>query len=174
MKLIPRLLGSAGVTAIVLTTLTVFSPPWLRESEESSTRLISFDPAEEDLERRRQEVLWREETKLTIARDVADGRVSLMEAASRFRTLAENTPDFRWNQFRQSFPGGSDEERHCQAVIVLLEADLMVVDPARAEKCVAMLQAELRELLKKGTPRLPEKHPRRCPQRSGREVLSAA
>ena len=59
----------------------------------------------------------RLEARTRIARKLIDGRLSLLEAADRYRDLNETAADFDWYGFRHSYPGQSDDERTCRQVI---------------------------------------------------------
>jgi hypothetical protein len=92
----------------------------------------------------------RSEARRRIARDLAAGRLTLLEAAEHFRDLNLTHPDFHWGQFRHQFPGSSDDERHCRQVLkfVALEGE-----PGRAA-ARERLEAELEGHLRRGTLRL--------------------
>lgn len=107
----------------------------------------------EDLDRfRAVATLHRFDARKRIARELLAGRLTLLEAAERFRDLAEANPEFSWEGFRSRFPGASDDERHARHVIyaVGMEGD----DPGRARVVVARLEAELSEALRRGSFRL--------------------
>jgi hypothetical protein len=85
---------------------------------------------------------------------VIAGRLSLLEAAARFRDLDEQPPAARREVLRCAYPGASDDECRCRAVLqyVWVEArDRPGADPAVAKR----LEAELRGLLGHGDVRLP-------------------
>jgi hypothetical protein len=94
-----------------------------------------------------------------LAAQVADGRLALPDAAARFRDLDRQPPPFCWDQFRSSYPGRSDEERHCREVIKYVR--VLVGGPAGAA-VAGRLEAELRDLLDRGDLRLTEAPPA-CP-----------
>src|SRR5262245_34878517 len=49
--------------------------------------------------------------------EVVAGRLTLLEAAARYRDLDEREPGFNWEKFRLYYDCGSDEERFCRQVI---------------------------------------------------------
>ena len=92
--------------------------------------------------------------KRRLAEEVIDGRLGLLEAARRYRDLDEQPPPFYWEAFRRTYPGASDDERHCRNVIGYVGTALQDrpdADPA----LVARLEAELEDLLRRGDLRLP-------------------
>jgi hypothetical protein len=82
--------------------------------------------------------------EVTIA--LADGRLSLAEAAGRFRLLDQDLPGFSWERFRTIYPGASDAERHGREAISAVKCELHA-NPARAAAVVAGLEAELQNHL---------------------------
>src|SRR5262249_39287585 len=101
-----------------------------------------------------REVTRRVSEKDRLAGEVIGGRVSLVEGAARYRDLDEHPPAFCWREFREVYPGASDDERHCRAVIAHVRAELPNrpgADPA----LVGRLETELHDLLRRGDLRLP-------------------
>jgi hypothetical protein len=89
-----------------------------------------------------------------VARDVVAGRLTLLEAAGRFRALCQAVPDFQMDLFREFHPGASDEERFCRAVINTVEGVLWD-KPDMAREMVRRLKAELADMMDCGTLKLP-------------------
>jgi hypothetical protein len=92
--------------------------------------------------------------KYALAGEVIEGRLSLLRAAARFRDLSARPPAFNWEDFRRTYPGDSDDERHCREVIKFVRQGVQLrpgADPAVADR----LEAELRGLLEHGDLRLP-------------------
>src|SRR5262245_35127848 len=58
----------------------------------------------------------RLDAKYHIIEEVIAGRMALLEAAAHFRALDHQPPAFDWDAFYSSYPGPSEEERHCQEV----------------------------------------------------------
>jgi hypothetical protein len=110
----------------------------------------------DELERKIKAVLRRLERKERIVKALLAGRLTLLEAASRFRALNQGPPEFSWDRFRDSLPGDSDDERHCYEVIEFVYNALRQDDPRRAAEVRECLRAQLREDLRCGPLRLPE------------------
>jgi hypothetical protein len=112
-------------------------------------------------ERRRQERLdqtlasirRRAAAKRALARDLADNRLTLLEAAARSRALDRAAPDFSWVAFRTPLPEATDEERHCREIIAHLRGS-EPVGPTLTEELARQLEAELQGHLDRGTLRL--------------------
>jgi hypothetical protein len=113
---------------------------------------------EEDLNRHRAVLRRRAEVKTGLVRDVADGRLTLLEAAARLRELDRATPDFPWEVFRLGRPGMSDEERHCRELIGHLRGDV-VLESGDENEVVRRWEEELRLHLERGTLQLPDVAP---------------
>jgi hypothetical protein len=92
----------------------------------------------------------RSEARRRIALDLAAGRLTLLEAAEHFRDLNEAYPGFSWIQFRDHFPGSSDDERHCRQVIKFVALE----SPPGQAAAPGRLEAELRGHLRRGTLKL--------------------
>jgi hypothetical protein len=85
---------------------------------------------------------------------VIAGRLSLLEAAARFRDLDEQRPAASRQARCATHAGASDDECHCRAVLQYVGAEVELrpgADPGVAER----LDAELRSLLEQGNLRLP-------------------
>jgi hypothetical protein len=100
-------------------------------------------------------VVRRATTKEAVVQDLIDGRLGLLEAAARFRDLNERLPAFPWGEFRQVYPGGSDDERHCRQVIAFVLANVRS-RPEGDAAVVGRLEAELQGRLDRGDLRLPK------------------
>jgi hypothetical protein len=96
----------------------------------------------------------RIETKHRLAREVIDGRLTLLEAAARFRDLDLEPPPFAQNGLRCRYPGVSDDELHCREVIFFVHAELRD-RPGTDAHIMARLEAELKERLGRGDLHLP-------------------
>jgi hypothetical protein len=110
---------------------------------------------EERIDAAREEVLHRLRARQVVARDLADGWLTLPEAAARMRDLDRHGPPFHWEGFRWTYAGASDDERHCREAIHWV-ASSQGRDDARAEAVKRRLEAELQELLARGPVRLPD------------------
>lgn len=84
---------------------------------------------------------------------VIAGRLSLLEAASLFKSLDADGPPCSGWVFPMHQPGVSDEEYYCRMVIVWVSNE---APRDQADDLVCMLQAELDARLAGGPLRLPE------------------
>jgi hypothetical protein len=124
------------------------SLPWYLSDLHSATRLG------EDLDQQADVNNVRDLGQLAAVDDLIAGRCTLLEAAARFRDLAEAASNFPWEEFRRHYPGANDEERHCQRVIEHLQARLEK-QPDRCRALVRRLEAELDAYRACGPLRLP-------------------
>ncbi len=109
-----------------------------------------------ELEEENQGVLRRVDEKQAVSREVLAGRLTLVEAAARFRTVNTAYPE-SMSYLRNLCSGGSDEERLCRQVIGWVEGEGSGGDRAETHRVVARLEAELQELLRSEAGiRLPE------------------
>jgi hypothetical protein len=115
------------------------------------------DAGDRELDELSRAVQRRTAEKERMAAQVAEGRLTLPDAAARFRDLDRQPPPFYWDQFRHEYPGRSDEERHCREVISYVRA--LQDGPDRGAAVAARLEAELRDLLDRGDLRLPKAPP---------------
>jgi hypothetical protein len=109
------------------------------------------DPEWQD---RRDAIEGRAAEKSALAVEVIEGHLPLPQAAATFRDLNARPPAFNWEAFRQTYPGDSDDERHCREVIQFVRQGVQLrpdADPA----VVGRLEAELQGLLELGKFRLP-------------------
>src|SRR5262249_45319578 len=110
----------------------------------------------DELERRRQAQQQRLTARHQVAADVIAGRLSLLEAAARFRDLNAQEPAIA-AAFTRSHPDRSPEECLCRQVIGQVESDLAEQSPKRAAELRTRLEAELRgHLHRDGAIRLPD------------------
>ncbi len=120
--------------------------PGLRAARERR-RQLDAEVAAEQARRRQIDELDRE---------VAAGRLSLLDGASRLRELHRGGPPSVWLNACRRFPDMSDEERSCRLLIGDVEAYVLAVDSPRAAAVVARLEAELGDHLRRGTLRPPD------------------
>jgi hypothetical protein len=52
-----------------------------------------------------------------LSRQLATGQLGLLDAARRYRELAECNPEFNWELFRMHYPDASDDELFCRQAI---------------------------------------------------------
>jgi hypothetical protein len=111
-------------------------------------------PPDEEVHNLREAVDRRAAEKSALAREVIEGRLPLLQAAARFRDLNARPPAFNWGAFRQTYPGDSDDERHCREVIQFVRQE-GPQRPGADPSLVGRLEAELRGLLEHGDCCLP-------------------
>jgi hypothetical protein len=92
------------------------------------------------------EILARTAAKREIAAEVAAGRLSLFEAAARFRDINARTPGLAEHVCNAS-PRVTYEVLLCRQVITVVEAILEEESPGRAEEIATRLRAELQRHL---------------------------
>jgi hypothetical protein len=91
--------------------------------------------------------LERIHAKGQVVERLADGELTLVEAAAWFRYLNDNPPGFP-ARFRELHPGRSDGEKACRQVIQWVELHLVVRMPKSQTTALAgRLRAELDQLL---------------------------
>jgi hypothetical protein len=101
-----------------------------------------------------------------VARELAGGRLSLLEAAAAFRDLELTPPTFSGEDCRAFDPtASSDDERLCRSVIRVARGILAEeAGPEEAARVAATLEAELNEHLARGGLTLREpRTPSPCP-----------
>jgi hypothetical protein len=98
---------------------------------------------------------WRRnEAKNKVAREAAEGRLTLLEAAARFRDLDVDTPAETLAAWRRAVGGATDDERYCRTVIQYVEV-LLRDRPEESAAALRDLGAQLAEALSRGDIRLP-------------------
>jgi hypothetical protein len=110
----------------------------------------------EELERVGRLCLARLVRKAEIAQALGQGRMPLLEAAARLGALDRLPPEVCWKQFREAYPGASDEERFCREALYWAEGELREQDPCDAAAVLGRLRDELDRHLRRGRPRLPD------------------
>jgi hypothetical protein len=107
----------------------------------------------EQLATRREAMLRSIEGKDRAAADLVAGRADLLEAAAVFRDLQQDVPGHDREAFRVAFPGRSEEESLCLAVIHHVEKAFDDM-PGEQAAWVAELQSQLKAHQERGTLRL--------------------
>ena len=154
------LFGSAAAAVLpgLLLCVLLWSPdlladawqvPWLKPAFPQEQR------REAALDREQDGIRRRCEAHQAIARELAEGRLTLLGAAARSRDLDRRCPDFPWEAFRRGRAADSDDELHCREVIEQLRA-YAPLGPAPTEELALRLEEELQGYLAHGTLRLPE------------------
>jgi hypothetical protein len=101
-----------------------------------------------------QDLVRRHVEKQRLAGEVLAGRLTLLEAAARFRDLDDQPRTAGGEALRSTYPGASDEECQCRAVLQYVR--VVLPDwPGAHPAAVKRLEAELRDLLEHGNLRLP-------------------
>jgi hypothetical protein len=104
-----------------------------------------------------EEVDRRIETRARVIEDVKAGRLSLLQAAARFRELGRQPPEVSLELLRLYYPAKSDGECYCRYVIHGVATSVQE-QGSPGETILERLEAELQELLRwDGTVRLPER-----------------
>jgi hypothetical protein len=109
---------------------------------------------DERLDGEMESVQRRSATKYRVAGDAAEGRLTLLEAAARFRDLDAGASEGYRRGWRHTHEGASDEERYCRQVITY--AGLVLHDRSDAAAALGRLQAQLDGALSRGDLRLPD------------------
>lgn len=102
---------------------------------------------ESDLEALTRVVLRRIEVKDQIVREVVANRLSLREAAARFRDLQAAATDLSEETYLWHYPGGTIDDRYCRAVIARVQ-HLLQADSTLSREVGARLEAELDSVAK--------------------------
>jgi hypothetical protein len=135
----------AGVVGTTLALNDWRSP----EDNSSSWPEIAVRDTEfgKELDRRRADSLARIGARRLVIHELMQGRLGLPEAASRLRAISEANANFKFDAFRQTFPGASDDIRYCQYAISCIRNELQD-DPERAARVVKKLQKEFEDYQK--------------------------
>jgi hypothetical protein len=162
------MLSRWGPGTLLLAAVLVGAGYACREGAEYLSRSGDGEAARLDREARRAsrlEASWadlcdRIETRARVVAEVSAGRLSLFEAAVRFRALDLQVlePDVNTIMLRRQFAGESDGERYCRKVIDYIRG----AEETRGEPTpvARRLEAELTEHLRRhGTVRLPTGRP---------------
>jgi hypothetical protein len=96
----------------------------------------------DELARHGEHLLRHINAKSEVVAELLGGRLTLLQAAARFRDLEETPPD---RLAVPRLPGGAaDGERHCRAVMRWVDNWLKVQAPEQAAGMAARLEEELR------------------------------
>jgi hypothetical protein len=142
--------GRSALSAVVL-----YSGCLVRDVAAERRELAATEAEGKRLETRLHDVSRCLDVKRRLAAEVIAGRLTLLEAAAHFHDLNRDWPASKWEQFRQHWPGRSDDERHCREVISYVRSELQNLRRADLGP-VACLEDELREYLDRGELCLPE------------------
>jgi hypothetical protein len=152
------------LTRVTLTTFTACTvlgmtagarPGWprldLNEVRGLCHRVFKERQRDDSLAERGQTLQARVQRKEQLAHALAEGRLSLPQAAARFGALSAYTPNF-WIHVNQLHPSASKDEQLCRYLIDWTETLLRDTDPARAEAASRRLTADLEGRLRRGEP----------------------
>jgi hypothetical protein len=132
----------------LVTALNFAYPGWFEETRAEVIRLVASRQQSQELRHRMGTILRCQQSKDEVVADVIAQRVSLREAADRFRDLNLRHKDRRWwEHFRRRYAGQSDTERHCREVINWTEAVLTKHEGGDAVTLAAQLEDELQNML---------------------------
>ena len=152
------LLGSAmaAVPPALLLCVLTWSPglladawqvPWLKPAYRQEQRRGGVGRAAESVRR-------RSEVRRAIALDMAEGRLTLLEAAGRSRDLDLHSPISRGKRSARVIRPPRTNDGHCREAIEQLRC-YQPLGPSATEELARRLEEELREHLARGTLRLP-------------------
>lgn len=110
---------------------------------------------ERELDEKSAGVLRRVVEKQRLAHEVCEGRMTLLEAAARFRDLNTMPPAFRAEYLTTAFAGGSEAERLCRHVLAFVRAELPLA-ASQAEEMTARFEAVLQAHIESNTLQLPQ------------------
>jgi hypothetical protein len=156
--------GCSALLAVVL-----YSGLLVRDVEAEAGRAAAAEPpglVYENLDVADRAVQGRLDIKRRLAVEVAEGRLTLLEAAARVRDLNEGWPASQQDLFRDAWPGSSDDERYCRQMIRLAGTELWARGVEDSD-VVGHLEAELRDRLRRGDLRLPVLASPPCPPDQG-------
>ena len=160
-KTLFRLSVGASLLSALLACGSYVYPTW---SARLGLNLTPWLESERDLERacRRRETLNEHtrlvqqdlEAKCRVNEELRNDRLTLLEAAARFRDMGHSCLDPEGALFRQFYAGQTDTERWCRKVISYMRA----VSPAHTDGAsrADQLEAELSQHLAQGPLQLPD------------------
>jgi hypothetical protein len=151
-----RALTCVAFFGIALTTLNGTNPEWVRKVGLDFWNLPDLLQEQEDSARRDVELNESDKRLLVncggrarVVERIADGSMSLFEAAAAFRAMNGGSGRVVPEWFREHYPQASDEECLCRQVIVWSGNHLRAKgDPKRAAEVVARIEAVLEEHLR--------------------------
>jgi hypothetical protein len=146
------------LTALATSTVLAVGSPgafrWLRLDFDRLPalveRLLYERERKERLAEQDAQVQARMASKRQLLLDLAAGRLSLAQAAARYRALSRGIPEV-WDAVREVAPSGSSEEGLCRFVIQCVETEIDF-EPGQRERVLCRLNAELDARLCSGAP----------------------
>jgi hypothetical protein len=112
------------------------------------------DNNRDELARRCLAAGHRVESRYRTARDVIDGRLTLLQAAEHYRDVSESAADFDWKDFRSKTSAASDDERYCRLVMKFVKALLERENQSQVQSFQTRLETELASIKDGGRVRL--------------------
>ena len=103
---------------------------------------------QEWLRRRVEAIVQRNESREAVMRELLAGRLTLLQAARRFKDLNE-TPILFPDDYRKKYAGRSDGEKACRQVLQWLEGYLSELPFEQAQALRCRFADELREHLER-------------------------
>jgi hypothetical protein len=162
MNTILRTSVCAGALAVAFAGLELTTPGWigelgpaLAEFYEQRARLDREQRLARQLVEEEQRLHEKAACKKSVLNDLLADRISLWEAAERFRALEMASPMRCPLVFASFYPGNSDEERFCRQIIAQVAVELEN-RPDNDRVLIQTLMAQLEEALSCGCiPSLP-------------------
>jgi hypothetical protein len=90
-------------------------------------------------------ILQSLEDKEQVITDLVCKRLTLREAAARFKHLNEICPGYSWEEFCKAHPGHTAEERYCHEVLANVRSHKKL-KPEQANELVPGLEKEFQEV----------------------------
>ena len=135
----------SGLGAGIAGSLVLRSGPALPHGDEVVPEGVRRESEQLDGLFRRLERVVR--IKEAVTREVIAGRLTLPQAAERFRRADLANPTFKLSSFRRFFAGVSDEERRCRQVIARVRNLAEGHGDRDAADALPRLEAELERFL---------------------------
>jgi hypothetical protein len=101
---------------------------------------------QEELDHRAEQIQRCVTDRQEVVAELIAGRISLLQAAVRFRRLNQRLPESA-DAYNHFYPGNSEGERLCRYVIAYVRSTLLDESPDLAPALVERLNAELAQLL---------------------------
>jgi hypothetical protein len=151
MKTVARFILCIGIAVGVIVVLNWLAPGFVARLGLDSDSLLDLVTANERARLQTEELLAKDrqvvenlEGKQGVVLALLDGHLTLREAAARFQELNQACSVYDWERFRATFPGRTDEERHCRQVLVAVRPYLDA-NSSTSRDLLARLQTELEE-----------------------------
>jgi hypothetical protein len=114
------------------------------ELPELMAQMRQSEQFNEECDQQREHVAEMERRRDEVARAAAEGRLTLAEAAERFRREDEGAIRLLLRDVRTKYPGESEDVLLCRVVLFWVEQ--VYEEPAQRQAAVSRLQAELNDL----------------------------